>query len=94
MEQKRVKKVINMLVNFLTENFTDKEYLRTKVENMLVNTKIIKDMDRELIHMPMEINMLVNGKNINIMGKVRIYIQTMINTLESGKKTNIIPQII
>ena len=84
----------NILVNFIKENFMDKEYSDTKVENMSDNIKIIKDTDKELIHMLTETNMLENGKNINIMEKVPTYTPTETNTSENGKKMNILLQIL
>ena len=50
-----------MLGNFIRVNFTDKGFSQKLAENMLDNIKIIKDMDRELIHMPTEINTLESG---------------------------------
>ena len=44
------------VVNFITENFMDKELSQKMVENMLENIKIIKDMVRVHILMPMVIN--------------------------------------
>ena len=73
MAQEWAPRARNILVNFIRENFMDKEYSDTKVENMLDNIKIIKDTDKELIHMLTETNMLENGKSINITEKVLTY---------------------
>ena len=69
------------------------EYSDTKVENTSGNIKIIKDTDKEPIHMLTEINMLESGKNINIMEKALTYTLMETNILENGKKINILPQI-
>ena len=80
-------------MNFIRENFTDKESSGTKEENMLGNIKIIKDTDKEPIHMLTETNMLESGKSINIMEKAFTYTLMETNILENGKKINILPQI-
>ena len=94
MEQERVHLVINMLVNFLMDNFMGRERLCIRAENMLGNIKITKDMDKEHILMLTEIITSVNGKTINIMEMEYIHIQMATNTLVNGKKKNIIHQII
>ena len=81
-----------MLVNFIKGNPTDKEPLRTRVENMLVNGNMVNNTDRELTHTLTEISTLENGKKVNIMEKELTYMLTEINTLENGKKLNITNQ--
>ena len=68
------------------DNFTDMEPSHMLVENTQDNIKITKNTDKELIHMPMEINILENGKKQNMMDKEYTHMLTATNTLVNGKK--------
>ena len=75
-----------MLVNFIRENFMDRGFTQKLVENILDNTKIIKDPGRELTYMLTETNTWENGKNINMMDGEFKHMLMEIHTLENGKK--------